>query len=67
VPDLVPLLAELSREIDRAFPGTTTLYLDGNFPFLNGFPLLPHLSHSDGRKLDIAFYYSIRRAPIRQE
>lgn len=58
VPDVVVLLSELSREIDRAFPGTITLFLDANFPFLNGFPLLPHLSHSDGRKLDLAFYYT---------
>ncbi len=58
VPDLIVLLSELSGEIDRAFPGTTTLFLDANFPFLNGFPLLPHLSHSDGRKLDLAFYYA---------
>ncbi len=36
----------------------TTLTLDANFPFLNGFPLLPHLSHSDGRKLDLAFHYT---------
>lgn len=33
-------------------------YLDANFPFLDGFPLLPHLSHSDGRKIDLAFYYT---------
>jgi hypothetical protein len=58
VPDLVVLLNELSGEIERAFPGTTTLFLDANFPFLNGFPLLPHLSHGDGRKLDLAFYYA---------
>jgi hypothetical protein len=58
VPDQVVLLNELSREIARAFPGTTTLFLDANFPFLNGFPLLPHLSHGDGRKLDLAFYYA---------
>lgn len=32
-------------------------YLDANFPFLNGFPLIPHLSHNDGKKLDIAFRY----------
>lgn len=32
-------------------------YLDANFPFINGFPLLPHLSHNDGQKLDISFFY----------
>ena len=55
---LVALLTEMSRAIDRADPGTVTLYLDGNFPFVDGFPLLPHLSHNDGRKLDLAYYYA---------
>ena len=41
-------------------PGTQTLALDANFPFFDEFPLLPHLSHDDGRKLDIAFYYENR-------
>lgn len=47
----------LSAAVALEFPGTVTLVLDANFPFLDGFPLLPHLSHDDGRKLDIAFYY----------
>lgn len=33
-------------------------YLDANFPFIDGFPLLPHLSHKDGRKVDLSFYYT---------
>ena len=33
-------------------------YLDANFPFIDGFPLLPHLSHNDGRKVDLSFYYT---------
>ncbi|MDB5556070.1 MAG: DD-peptidase zinc-binding protein [Rhizobium sp.] len=40
-----------------SFPGTKTLALDANFPFVTGFPLMPHLSHDDGRKLDLALYY----------
>lgn len=32
-------------------------YLDANFPFLKGFPLLPHLSHNDGKKIDISLMY----------
>ncbi len=32
-------------------------YLDANFPFIDGFPLLPHLSHNDGKKLDLALIY----------
>ncbi|MET1411627.1 hypothetical protein ABVF61_05135 [Roseibium sp. HPY-6] len=49
---------DLSTHIATRFPGTVTLGLDGNFPFFDGFPLLPHLSHDDGNKLDLAFYYS---------
>ena len=37
--------------------GISITYLDANFPFLDGFPLLPHLSHSDGKKIDISFMY----------
>ncbi|WP_367186986.1 hypothetical protein [Roseibium sp.] len=48
---------ELSDHMTSNFPGTVTLGLDGNFPFFDGFPLLPHLSHDDGRKLDLTFYY----------
>lgn len=35
--------------------------LEANFPFINGFPLFPHLSHNDGNKLDIAFRYIDKR------
>jgi len=55
---LVTLLTNLAVDTQRAFPGTVTLFLDANFPFLNGFPLLPHLSHADGRKVDLAYYYA---------
>ena len=39
---------------DGALP---PVYLDAGFPFLDGFPLLPHLSHDDGSKVDLAFFY----------
>ena len=57
VPQMAELLDALSRDVATAYPGTTTLFLDANLPFWDGFPLLPHLSHKDGRKLDLAFYY----------
>ena len=47
-----------TRAVEAQFPGTQTLALDAGFPFLDGMPLLPHLSHDDGRKLDFAFYYA---------
>jgi len=52
------LLENLARHMNTVHPGTVTLDLDANFPFFDGFPLFPHLSHDDGRKLDIAYYYA---------
>jgi hypothetical protein len=55
--DLAALLKKASQVVNDKYPGTITLMLDGSFPFVTGFPLLPHLSHHDGRKVDLAFYY----------
>ena len=57
-PTLADVLTDLAQDMDRSFPGTQTLVLDAGFPFVTGFPLMPHLSHDDGRKADIAFYYA---------
>jgi hypothetical protein len=56
--DLYQLAHELSIAVDSQFPGALTLALDANFPFLDGFPMIPHLSHDYGRKLDLGFYYA---------
>ncbi|MBX5039605.1 hypothetical protein HJB51_05675 [Rhizobium lentis] len=56
-PELSDLARALATHMDKQFPGTVTVALDANFPFVNGFPLLPHLSHADGKKLDFAYYY----------
>jgi len=39
------------------FPGTRINYLDAGFPFFDRFPLIPHLSHHDGKKVDIALMF----------
>ena len=56
-PELKTVLQDFSTKMEQKFPQTTTLVLDANFPFISGFPLLPHLSHNDGRKVDLAFFY----------
>ncbi len=56
-PELRALLEAAAMNMDRDFPGTRLHYLDAGLPFLDGFPLVPHWSHSDGRKLDLAFLY----------
>lgn len=58
VPELAEVLNDVANRSAERHPGTVTLVLDANFPFLDGFPLLPHLSHDDGRKADIAFHYT---------
>lgn len=53
--DLKILLEDVSRSMET--DGYTMTYLDANFPFFDGFPLLPHLSHNDGKKIDLSFMY----------
>src|SRR5688572_6747239 len=56
-PELRDILFRVADNMHQEFTGTVVNYLEANFPFKNGFPLFPHLSHNDGRKLDVAFYY----------
>ena len=56
-PELLSAVQDAADATDAAYPGTKTLILDAGFPFFDGFPLLPHLSHDDGEKVDLAFYY----------
>jgi hypothetical protein len=51
------LLVRSARALATRRPGETVRYLDAGFPFGGGFPMLPHLSHGDGRKIDLAFAY----------
>jgi hypothetical protein len=56
-PVLKESVAKAAIALEATYQGAEIRYLDANFPFFDGFPLLPHLSHSDGKKLDIAFFY----------
>lgn len=56
-PELLALLPDTAAHVETAHPGTETLVLDASFPLIDGFPLLPHLSHDDGGQADIAFFY----------
>ncbi|MDY8135577.1 hypothetical protein [Aquimarina sp. 2201CG5-10] len=56
-PKLQVALSEISTSLQKQHPNIKLIYLDANFPFINGFPLAPHLSHNDGKKIDIAFIY----------
>jgi hypothetical protein len=58
-PKLKITCEEIASKLQQKYkyPRSEIRYLDANFPFKNGFPLLPHLSHNDGRKLDLSFFY----------
>jgi hypothetical protein len=57
-PDMADLAQDVASVVEAGYPGTVTLILDGSFPFFDGFPLLPHLSHDAGSSLDFAYYYA---------
>ena len=57
IPSLKEELESVAQQFEKQNPGSKLSYLDANFPFINGFPLLPHLSHDDGKKVDLAFQY----------
>ncbi|CUH67359.1 hypothetical protein TL5118_02158 [Thalassovita autumnalis] len=59
-PELHSVARDLADHMARHFPATprtVTYALDGNFPFFDWLPLLPHLSHNDGKALDLALYW----------
>lgn len=57
VPELRAVATDAAQEMAVTYNGSKLYYLDANFPFMDGYPLLPHLSHKDGKKLDLALYY----------
>jgi len=61
-PELNNLLIKTTKNLDDS---TIKIhYLDANFPFINKFPLLPHLSHNDGKKIDISLIYETNKGII---
>ena len=59
-PALAQLLERAALQTQQKHPGTVLAYLDAGYPFWNGYPLLPHLSHNDGKKVDLAFLFQER-------
>lgn len=50
-------LRSINNEIAAKSGGSRIFYLDAGFPFFDWFPMLPHISHADGRKVDLALSY----------
>jgi hypothetical protein len=56
-PALRAAVLSVARELTQDSLNIPLTYLDANFPFWDGFPLLPHKGHNSGRKLDLSFRY----------
>jgi hypothetical protein len=56
-PELNITLNQIATEFENQNSGIKMIYLDANFPFIDKFPLLPHLSHNDGKKIDVSLIY----------
>ena len=61
-PKLNSLLNKTAKNLE--LKNIKVRYLDANFPFFDGFPLLPHLSHNDGKKIDLSFIYQSKDGKI---
>lgn len=61
-PKLNKLLLSAAKKLEKT--SIKIHYLDANFPFINKFPLLPHLSHSDGKKIDLSLIYETKIGKI---
>ena len=60
-PELNKVLQKVSISLNNKHQGIKLIYLDANFPFIDKFPLLPHLSHNDGKKLDLSLIYQNKK------
>jgi len=56
-PKLNKAISQIAADFGNKNNGIRMVYLDANFPFIDKFPLLPHLSHNDGKKIDISLIY----------
>lgn len=63
-PEMKRIVYAVANKLNQEHPGTILNYLDANFPFVNKFPLFPHLSHNDGKKLDLSFLYKDSRTGV---
>lgn len=54
-----------ARATAAEHPGTVVRYLDAGFPFAT-IPLLPHLSHRDGERIDVALLFERDGRPVDQ-
>lgn len=63
-PEMNIVLEKAAITLEKTNSLVKILYMDANHPFINGYPLLPHLSHNDGEKLDVQLIYETSEGQI---
>lgn len=56
-PRTLEVLERTASKVNEANNELKLVYLDSSFPFSKEMPLPPHISHSNGRKVDLTFAY----------
>lgn len=56
-PGVFAVLEDAAKAMQGQFPGAPVLYLEASWP-LGKRPMPPHLSHGDGKEVDLAFFYT---------
>lgn len=62
-PALKTKLEDVASELNKKDPSQIVYFLDAGFPFDFDLPMLPHLSHRNGRAIDLAYAYQ-RETPM---
>lgn len=57
-------LARTARAVAREHPGAVVRYMEASWPAARR-PMPPHVSHGDGRQIDLALFYEDRRGRSR--
>ncbi len=56
-PELRDATLAAVQAFHRRYPDVNLTYLDATFPLFYDFPLLPHMRHTNGTRLDLAYIY----------
>ncbi len=59
--ELLDLVQRNALLLQEKYPNIEVIYFESGFPFWDGYPLLPHRGHDDGRKIDLAFFYKNKK------
>lgn len=63
-PELKKAVERVAQQMQQTYPGGVVWYLDAGFPWIDGYPLQPHFSHYDGKKVDLVFYWKSAAANL---